>query len=81
MVKNTAVESENKIITIKEAVQPARGSRYSRKFMGMIEGNPSTKMTGLGRRFQYEENKYMVTGALEEYSLIYAGASYEYPGE
>ena len=40
MVRKAAVESENKTITIKAAVQPASGIRHLKTFMGMLEGNP-----------------------------------------
>ena len=40
LVKNEAVETEKKIITIKSSVQPVIGSRHPRIFMGMLGGNP-----------------------------------------
>ena len=49
--------------------------------MGMIGGNPSVKMAGLGSRFQYEEYKYMISEAQEEYALASAGSAYEQPGQ
>ena len=51
MVRNVAVEVENRIRTIKVSVLTASGIRNSRKFMGIIGGNPSIKMTVLGSRF------------------------------
>ena len=55
LVINAPVEAENNIITIKAEVQPVNGSRHPRKFMGMIGGNLSIKMAGLGSSFQSEE--------------------------
>ena len=55
MVKNAAVEAEKNIRIIKVAVQPEIGSRHPRKLIGMIGGNPLTKMDGLGSRFRSEE--------------------------
>ena len=37
-------------------------------------------MTELGGTFQAEENKSMLLEALEEYSIEYAAADYEYSG-
>ena len=37
--------------------------------MGMLGGNPSIKMAGLGSSFQYEENNSMLGKSLEEYEL------------
>ena len=45
MFRNAAVESENKTTTIKSAVQTEIGSRYPRKLMGMLGGNPLKKWT------------------------------------
>ena len=69
LVRNAAVESEKKITTIKEAVQPAIVSRHPRTFMSMLGGNPSTQMASLGSNFKYEEYNSMVAEALEEYAL------------
>ena len=63
LVRNAAVEVEKKIITIKSAVQPAIGRRHPKTFMGMIAGNPSKQITGLGSSFQFETNNYMVAEA------------------
>ena len=65
MPRNAAVESEKKIIAIKAAVQPASGSHNPGKFIGMLGGNPSIQMDGLGSRFQAPDNNYMVAEALE----------------
>ena len=46
--------------------------------MGMLWGNPSTKMTGLGSGFQSGENKYMMLEFLEEYVLASPEEAYEY---
>ena len=81
LVRNVAVESEKKIITIKAAVQPESDIRHPKTFMGMIAEKPSTQMDGLGRRFQSEESIYMVAEAMEEYALISAEMAYEDPGE
>ena len=59
MVRNAAVEAEKKTKTIKVAVKPVGGSRNPRTLMGMIAGNPSTQMAGLGSSFKYEESNYM----------------------
>ena len=40
MVRNVAVESENKTIKIKAVVQPASGSQHPRTFIGVLGGNP-----------------------------------------
>ena len=69
MVINAAVKSENKIITVKSSVQPASGSRNPRTFMGMIGGNNSIQMVGLGSIFQAGEKNSMVEESLEEYAL------------
>ena len=51
LVRNAAVEAEKKTRIIKAAVQPASGSRHPKKLTGMLAGNPSTQMSGLGRAF------------------------------
>ena len=81
MVRNAAVEPEKKTRTIKMGVEPDIGSRLIRTVMGMLEGNPSIKMAGLGGRFQFKEKNSMVAELLEYNALAYAEASYEYPGE
>ena len=47
----------------------------------MLAGNPSTKMAGLGSKFQSEESNYMAAEAMEEYYLASSEAAYEDPGE
>ena len=59
LVRDAAVEAEKKIITIKVSMQPASGSRHYKTFVGMLAGNPSTQMAGLGSRFRSEESNYM----------------------
>ena len=54
LVLNAAVEEERKIITIKVGVQPEIVSLHPSTFIGIIGGNPSTQMAGLGIIFQYE---------------------------
>ena len=49
--------------------------------MGMLGGNPSTKIADLVGSFQYEENNSMVAEALEEYTLAYAEVVDEVPGK
>ena len=77
LVRNTAMESEKKIRTIKAAAQTASGSRHLRTFMIMLAGNASTQMSCLVSNFQYEESKSMAVEEMEEYALSYAEASYE----
>ena len=81
LVRNAAVESEKKTRTIKMGVEPDIGSRHIRTFMGMLGGNPSIKMAGLGGRFQFKEKNSMVTELLKYNALASAEAYYEYPGE
>ena len=52
------------------SVKPASGIRHPRKFMGMLSGNLSLKMAGLGSSFQAGYNNYMVAEALEEYQFM-----------
>ena len=49
--------------------------------MGVIGGNPSLQMHGLGIIFQSEKYNSMISEALEEYALASAEADYESPGE
>ena len=77
MVRNAAVESENKTRTIKAAVKPASGSCHPKKIMGMIGVNPSTQMALLGSSFQLEERNYMIAEAMEEYALASSEAASE----
>ena len=49
--------------------------------MGMIGGNPSTQMDGMGSSFQSEERNSMVAASLEEFSLASSEAAYKGPGE
>ena len=49
--------------------------------MGMLGGDPSTQMAGLGIIFQSEESNSMVAEAMEEYLLASAELAYEDPGE
>ena len=72
LVRNAEVNAEKKIRTIKAAVQPAGIIRHPKTFMGMLAGNPSTKMDGLGSRFQSEEINSMTAEAMEEYALASA---------
>ena len=72
MVKNAAVKAENNIITINVAVKPESGRRHPRKFMGMLGGNPSRKMSGLISSFKSEESNSMVAEAMEEFALVSA---------
>ena len=65
MLINAAVESENKSRTIKVAVKPVSGSRHPRTLIVMLGGKPSTKMSGLRSRFQYEERNHMVAEVME----------------
>ena len=60
LVINVELGSEKKIRTIKVVVQPVNGSRYHSTFMGMLGGNPSIQMSGLGSRFQSKEDNTMV---------------------
>ena len=69
MVINLDVESEKKIRTITATVQPERGIRHTRTFMGMLGGNTLINMYGLGSIFQAVDNKYMLVEELEEYVL------------
>ena len=81
MVRNTAVEVEINIITIKAGVKPATEIRHPRAFMGMLGRNPSTKMVGLGHIFKYEEKNSMVPESLGEYLLASEEVAYEETGE
>ena len=81
MVRNAAVEAGNNIGTIKVSVQPESGIRHPKTFIGMLAGNPSSKMSRLGIRFHFEESNYMIAEAMEEYSLASTEASYEDPME
>ena len=45
--------------------------------MGMLGGNPSTQMAVLGSIFQSRYSNYMMSEALEGYSLDSAEAAYE----
>ena len=58
--RNAAVEAENKTRTIKPSVKPESGVCHYKTFTGMIGGNPSAQMYGLGSIFQSEEINYMV---------------------
>ena len=60
MAINAAAEAEDKIKTIKAAVQPESGGRHSRIFMGMIGLESSIKMDRLGSSFQYEKKNSML---------------------
>ena len=81
MVRNAAVEAENKIRTIKAAVQPASGRHHPKTFMVMLAVNHSIKMSGLVSSFQYKESKSMVMESMEQYSLASEEVAYEYPWE
>ena len=65
LIINLSVEAEKKIRTIKATVQRASGGRYPKIFMGMLAGNPSTQIYGLGGSFQSEESNSMVVEAME----------------
>ena len=80
MVRNSAVESVNNILTINAMVQPASGSLHPRTYMGMFGRNNSIQLSGLGSIFQYKEKNSMVEESLKEYSLASAEVSYEDPG-
>ena len=60
LVRNVAVEAENKIRTIKSAVQPAIRSRHPETCLVILAGNPSTQISGLGSSFKSEESNSMV---------------------
>ena len=81
MVRNAAVEGLNNTITIKAAVQPESGSRHPKTFMGMLEGNPSTQISGLGSSFIYDKRNSMVSETMEEHALNSAEAAYKDLGE
>ena len=81
LVRNASVEAENKITTIKAAVQTAGGILNYKTFMSMPGGSPSIKMAGLISSFKYEENNYMSAETIEEHELAYAEAAYENPGK
>ena len=55
LIRNAAVEAENKTRTIKVAVQPEKGNFHTRKFMVLFGGNPSIQMGDLGSSFKSEE--------------------------
>ena len=80
MVRNTAVEAENKIITIKLEVKPANRIRHTKTFMGVIGGNPSTQISGLGGSFQSDEINSMVAKPMEEHALASVEAAYDCSG-
>ena len=81
LVINETVKPEKKFRTTKAAVQPVSGSLHNKTCMGMIGGNPSTKMDGLVISFQSEESNSMVEESMEEYALASAEAAYKYPGK
>ena len=81
LILNAAVEAEKNIRRIKAAVQPVSGSLNPKTFVGMLVGNPSTKMAGGGSIFQYEESNCMLSESMEEYALASIEADYEDPGE
>ena len=60
MVRNAAVEAENKIRTIKASVQTTSGTHHPKTFMLIFAGNTSTQMADLVIRFKYEERNSMV---------------------
>ena len=64
LVINAAVEEEKKIRIIKAAVKTASRNRHPKIFTGMIAGNPSTQIDGLGGSFQYEESNSMVSESM-----------------
>ena len=81
LIRNAEVKSEKNTRTIKASVQPSSGILHNKKYIGMLGGNPSTQIAGLGIIFEYEESNSMVSEAMEEYALASAEADYEDPGE
>ena len=79
LVINAAVEAENKTRTIKLAMQSSIGSRHPKTSMGMLAGNPSTKMAGIISSFQSKESNSMVAEVMAEYVLASTEAAYEDP--
>ena len=77
LVRNTAVEAENKIRKIKAAVKPLGGILHHRTFMSMAGGTPTIKTAGLSSIFQDDMNNYMVAEMMDEYALDYAEAAYK----
>ena len=65
LVRNSALEAENKIRTIKSTVQPASECHHPSVFVGMRWRKPLNKMSVLGSIFPYEENNYIVLGTME----------------
>ena len=54
LVINAEMEAEKRTRKIKATVQPEIRIRHTKKFMGMLEGQPSTQMVGLGSSFKSE---------------------------
>ena len=81
LVRNSAVEAENKTIKIKVALQTEIRSLHPKIFMGMLTGNPSTQMSGLGSRFHSEECNSRIAEAMVEYELASAEEAYGDPRE
>ena len=75
------MEAENKIRTIKAAVQPVGGGLHQMTFLSIPGVIPSIKTAGLRSSFQSEENNSMVSETMENYSLDFSEADYENPGE
>ena len=81
LVRNAAVEAENKTRTIKALVQPESRIHHTITLIGMLGGKPSINMAGLGIIFKSMDNNSMVSEALGEYVLASAEASYEDTGK
>ena len=81
LVRNAAVESENKKITIKAEVQPASVICHTSKLTGMLGGNTSTHMAGSRIKFQDGYKNSMLAVALDEYALTSAEEAYENRGQ
>ena len=64
MVRNTAVEAKNKIITIKAAMQPVIRNRHPRTFMVILGRYHLIQMVVFGSSFQSKGGNYMVAEAI-----------------
>ena len=62
LVRNSAVEAEKNIRTIKAAVKPAGGSLHHRTFISIPGGGLSIKTAGLSSTFQAEVKKLYGSG-------------------
>ena len=61
-------------------MQSDSGMCHPKTFTGMLEGNPSTKRSGLISSYHSEESNAMVAKAMEEYELASALEAYDDPG-